>query len=156
MSSANGKRPPGRRLSLFAIDVEAEENGVEERLPAPLDCFAFTLRSLHCDDVQDWIANETVRQTKLNRNAELPGKVQASIFRRAIGEKLIVDWSGLLDDARKPIPFSRELARELMSERKWRHIAEALSSIVLERARLRVDEESSEGKASESSSVIAS
>ena len=152
----NGKRPPGRRLSLFAIDVEAEEKGTWEPLAPPFDCFEFLLRSLHCDDVQDWIANESAREQKLNRNVELPGKTQAMIFRRAVGEKLIVDWKGLLDDAGKPIAFSRDLARDLMVERKWRHFADAISTVVLEKGRLRFEEDAAEGKESASSSSTVS
>lgn len=150
--SSNGKRPPGRRLSLFAIDLEAEEKGTWESLADPLDCFEFRLRSLHCEDVQDYLADQNAREQKLNRNAELPGRQQATIFRRALAEKVIVDWRGLLDDADKAIPYSRELSRELMQSRKWRHVADAISAVVIDRSRLRVEEDSAEGKASETSS----
>ena len=152
----NGKRPPGRRLSLFAIDLEAEEHGTWESLPAPLDAFEFRLRSLHCEDVQDYLADQSMREQRLNRNVELSGKAQAALFRRSVGAKLIVDWRGLLDDEGKEIPFSHELALELMTARKWRHIAEAVSSAVIEKSRLRFEEGSEEGKASESLSVTAS
>lgn len=149
----NGRRPPGRRLSLFAIDVEAEENGVETQLAEPFEAFSFTLRGLHCEDVQDWIANETERRQRLNRNVDLSGRDQAAIFRSAIGQKIIVSWSGLLDDDGKVIPFSRDFAVEMMTERKWRNVADAVSSAVLDRARVRVEEDKAEGKESAISSA---
>ena len=154
--TTNGKRPPGRRLSLFAIDLESEEKGTWEPLASPLDGFEFRLRSLHCEDVQDYLADQGAREQKLNRNAELSGKAQAALFRRAVGERIIVDWLGLLDDDGKPIPYSRELAIELMTHRKWRHLSEAISLIVIERSRVRFEEDQAEGKASESSSTTAS
>jgi len=150
--STNGKRPPGRRLSLFAIDLEAEDQGTWEPLAPPLDCFEFRLRSLHCEDVQDYLADQGAREQKLNRNAELTGKAQAGLFRRAVGEKVIADWRGLLDDEGKEIQFSKPLALELMTERQWRHIAEAISTVVIEKSRIRFEEDQAEGKESASSS----
>jgi hypothetical protein len=153
---ANGKRPPGRRLSLFAIDVEAEEQGTWETLASPLDCFEVRVRSLHCEDVQDYLADQGARDQRANGGKELTGKQQAMLFRRAVGELVLVDWRGMLGDDGKPLAFSRALAREILTERKWRHIADAISSVVIERSRLRLEEDAAEGKESEPSSVTVS
>jgi hypothetical protein len=151
--SSNGSTHPGRRLSLYARDVEAEENGRSETLPEPCEGFAFTLRGLHCDDVQDWIAAESDRRQRLKRNVELTRREQMEVIRHAIGEKVIVDWSGLLDDSYQPIPFSRELARSIMRDRKWIDVADVILGVVLRRSRVHVEEEQAEGKASETSSA---
>ena len=154
--ATNGKRAPGRRMSLYAIDVDAEEHGTWEALAAPLDWAEFRLRSHLCDDVQDWMADEGARVQKAKRNVDLTGREQATLFRRAIGEKVIAGWRGLLDDDGKAIEFSRELAREIMADRKWRHFANAIVDVVLAKARLEVEEKDEAGKASALSSDTAS
>jgi len=150
-SGMNGTKPAGKRMSLFAIDVEEEEAGRWEDLPGA-EGVRMKLRSLHCDDVQDWIADETVRVQKQLDLTELTGRAQAGIFRKAVGEKLLSGWEGLNADNGTPVIFTRQLALEVMMERKWRRLADAIAGLVVKRSNTLLEERTTVGEASASTS----
>lgn len=141
----------GMKLSFFSANLEEEDEGRWEAL-AGTEGVEFKLRSLHCDDVQDFIANETARMQKQKDSLELDGKTQSQIFRRAVGEKLLVGWQGLLNDEDEPEIFTRERAIEIMTERRWRRLSDAISLLVVNRSKVLFEDRADLGKGFESSS----
>jgi hypothetical protein len=141
------------KLSFFSADLVEEEEGRWCNLLGA-EPVQFKIRSLHCDDVQEWIANETLRLQKVHDTLELDGKTQSLLFRRAVAEKLLVGWSGILDDSGEVLIFTRAKAMEIMVERQWRRLSDAVSTIVVNRSKILFEERDTLGKVSENLSAI--
>lgn len=148
MSKANGSERLVR-LNTLQVDVEMEEAGQWYPLDGICDGVEVKLRSPHCDDFQRLQGSLQQRQRVFSATGEIDTVALDRIFRRCVGECLLVDWRGLGDADGKAIPWNQELAKDIMRKQVYRKIGAKVAAIV---RRIQQDEEverAEEGKGSE-------
>lgn len=103
------------KLSELKIDAAKGEAGAWVRDLADMGDVAFRVRGMNNSDWQKLslkLFNAVPRSKKIN------GKLDPDEAERIVNECLVetslLDWSGILDDDGKPVPFSKELARKLI------------------------------------------
>lgn len=145
----------GKSMSFddLAVDVEKEIGGDWFPLGDKAPGVEFKLRSPHCMDFKRHRngLQQKYKAYKIDATGASADSVAVErAYHEAIAELLILDWRGISE------PYSKELARELMGNQKWRKWSMLVSAIV---ARLEADEEvarSEEGKGYEQPSATGS
>lgn len=101
------------------VDVEAEDEGEWVEYPKN-SAFKVKLRSTNYPPFQKARAAAVARLRKAHRDGEIPSTLLAQATGKLMAEHLIVDMKLPNDRSGKPVKFSREIAVEIMTERKGR------------------------------------
>lgn len=155
MSKMNGKQRLVPTTS-FEVDVDEEESGSWYPLDGILEGIEVKLRSPHCDDFQRLQGVLHQKQRVWNAAGEVDTVALERVFRRCVGECLLIDWRGLAGPDGKPLEWSAEMAADLMRKQTYRKFAAKVVAIA---RRILQDEEverSEEGKDSAPASVTGS
>lgn len=148
MSKVNGSERLVR-LDTLTVDVEMETTGQWYPLDGICEGIEVKLRSPHCDDFQRLQGSMQQRQRVFSATGEVDTVALDRIFRRCVGKVLLVDWRGIADASGQEIPWSQELAEDLLRKQEYRKVGAKIAAIV---RRIQQDEEVErveEGKDSE-------
>jgi hypothetical protein len=88
------------------------------------------------------------RQRVFNASGEVDTVALDRIFRRCIGEHLLVDWRGIAGEDGKALAWSQEQAEEMMRKQAYRKLAAKVSLLVRRIANDEEVERAEEGKGS--------
>jgi hypothetical protein len=154
-SKVNGKE---RLVSLSSImvDVDEEQGGLWYPLDGICEGIEVKLRSPHCDDFQRGQGMLQQRQKVFNASGEVDTVALDRIFRRCVGEYLLIGWRGIAGEDGKALAWSTELAEEIMRKQVYRKLAAKISILVRKIVNDEEVERAEEGKGSGLESVTTS
>lgn len=138
----------GVRRSSIMVDVELEESGQWYGLDGAFEGMEVRLRSPHCDDFQRLQGSLQQKQRVFNASGEVDTVAIERIFRRAIGECLLIGWRGFMEDDGSDVAWSQSLATEIMRKQAYRKLSAKIAALV---RKIQNDEEvdiAEEGKGS--------
>jgi hypothetical protein len=115
------------KLNEIAVDVEREEEGDWTDIPT-LPGIRVKIRSIHSAAhrrLQSKLMRRVTRATV--RGADVDIDEIDRINTRCLLEAVLLDWEGITDDKGKPVPYSREMAETLLTDRKYRKFRDGVA-----------------------------
>src|SRR5262245_16917661 len=127
--ASNGSGPCVR-LDTLTVDVDREQAGEWYALDGICEGIQVKLRSPHCDDFLRMQGHLQQQQKVFNSSGEVDTVAIDRIFRRCVGELLLVDWRGLGDEKGNKLDWSAELAADLLRKQKYRKLGAKIATLV--------------------------
>ncbi len=155
MSKTNGKSRLVPVTSIM-VDVAEEEAGQWYALDGICEGIEIKLRSPHCEDFQRLQGTLQQKQRVFNTAGEVDTVALERIFRRCIGECLLIEWRGLAGEDGKALPWSSEMASDLMRKQVYRKLSVKIMVLVRKILNDEEVERTEEGKESASVSATTS
>jgi len=114
------------KISEIEVDTKAENEGEWVESPRYPGVWA-KVRSIHNPDFR---RNQQIEATKTRRkygSQPVPPEVQDRVFARLVVDHVLLDLQGLEDSSGKEIKLSRDFGIEIMSDPKYRRLADFIS-----------------------------
>lgn len=109
------------------VDVQAEDEGEWVEYPLNPD-FKVLLRSVHYPPFRKAQAAAVARLRKAHPDGNIPGDLLAKVTGKNFAEHLIVSMALPKDRAGKAVKFTRDMALEIMTDRKGRKVADWIAT----------------------------
>lgn len=122
----------GVRLSDLALDPRAKDEGVWVEMPGGWEA---RIRHNDCAQARKLRAQHLNQNKRFYRNGQpVPEDVAERQTLTVACDALLVDWRGIVDDKGKAVPFSKEKARQLLADPRYRHIVGQIVDVAIEDA----------------------
>lgn len=120
-------------LNSFAIDVEKEETGIWEDLGG----MEFLIAKAGNKAWKDLFKKlEFAKFGKASRNKDRDPEVELDILIQCLAKTAILDWKNVTLDE-KEIKYSKETAYEILSDKRFKLLTEALLDLALNQERFK-------------------
>lgn len=120
-------------LNSFAIDVEKEETGIWEELGG----MEFLIAKAGNKAWKDLFKKlEAAKFGKASRNKDRDPEVELDILIQCLAKTAILDWKNVTLDE-KEIKYSKEAAYEILSDKRFKLLTEALLDLALNQERFK-------------------
>jgi hypothetical protein len=145
------------RASSLKADIQTENDGQWMTYPEFNDPdFGLKVRALTSTLYTDRIQKEARRLNNKYGRDPIPDEENIQATAKALVDTILLDWKGITDDAGQPIPYSRDLAYDWLTDPAYRELRGAVMVCAGRLGQVKVESLDEDAKKSAPPSVTAS
>lgn len=110
----------------WEVDPKAQDEGEWKGLDELLPGLEVKVRSVRSPHYRRALSKRSALDPKYRRQGPKADEYRDQVVRELIAQHCILDWRGLRDRDGNEVPFSGDLARELMTDRRHQNFADAV------------------------------
>ncbi len=118
------------KLNDVSLNLDAIDSGVWVDDPADDAGFAVRVKGRRCAGYQKGQASALTKARKTSRKRDIEIAVIQKIDNEEIVKHCLLDWKNFFDDNGQQIPYSKELATKLMTDRLYQPFQEFVKSAI--------------------------
>jgi hypothetical protein len=128
-------------FDIFNVDIDKKKNGTWVSIAeyAPVE---FKLRTIDTQEWADAVAEaQKPYRVKINKKVPLEVEESKDIITRAMAKAMIADWRGLYDRDGTPVPYSPEVALDILTRERATGLADRLFQAASDTTNYKIEEE---------------